>query len=143
MRRIALAVLLNRPTSVLSPHFGKAKWIMFWDEDGQVSFEQNTALNGRAVVDLMTKKACTDAVFTHIGAGAFAHLEKSGIQGWLGPAGVPAPEILGALSRDELEKARPSEQEHASAAPHAEDSGANHSSHKSEGRCSCSGCHSS
>lgn len=141
MRRIALAVLLNRPNSVLSPHFGKAKWIMIREEDGRASFEQNTSLNGRAVVDLMVGKGCTDAVFTHIGSGAFAHLEKSGIKGWIGPANVAVPEVLEALSRGELERARPSEEEHPSGAAHPGDSGRNHSSHRSEERCSCSGRH--
>jgi predicted Fe-Mo cluster-binding NifX family protein len=140
MRRIALAVLLNRPNSVLSPHFGKAKWIMIRDEDGQVSFEQNTALNGRAVVELMVKQGCTDAVFSHIGPGAFAHLEKAGIQGWLGPADMPVQELLEALGRGELEKARPSEEEHPSE-PHRVDKGQNDPSHRPEGRCSCSSSH--
>jgi predicted Fe-Mo cluster-binding NifX family protein len=107
MSKVAFTTLLNREDSALSPHFGMAKWILVRDDDnGQITFEQNTALNGRAVVDIMARHGCTDAVFTQIGPGAFAHLEQAGIRGWIGPADMPVPQLLELLSRGELERAQ-------------------------------------
>ncbi|HLI62347.1 MAG TPA: NifB/NifX family molybdenum-iron cluster-binding protein [Terriglobales bacterium] len=106
MSKVAFTTLLKREDSALSPHFGKAKWILIRDgESGEISFEQNTALNGHAVVDLMTRHGCTDAVFTNIGPGALRHLEQAGIRGWIGPAGVPLPQVLERFERGELKRA--------------------------------------
>jgi predicted Fe-Mo cluster-binding NifX family protein len=107
MSKVAFTTLLNREDSALSPHFGMAKWILIRDDDdGQITFEQNTALNGRAVVDIMVRHGCTDAVFTHIGPGAFQHLEEAGIRGWIGPADMPLPQLLDHLSCGELARAQ-------------------------------------
>lgn len=107
MSKVAFTTLLNREDSALSPHFGMAKWILIRDDDdGQITFEQNTALNGRAVVDIMVRHGCTDAVFTHIGPGAFSHLEQADIRGWSGPADTPVPQLLERLSRGELARAQ-------------------------------------
>ena len=106
MGKIAFTTLLNRENSVLSPHFGKAKWILIRDENGQVTFEQNTMLNGRAVVDIVLRHGCSDAVFTQIGPGALHHLQQAGIRGWIGPAGTPVPELVERLSRGELAPAQ-------------------------------------
>lgn len=107
MSKVAFTTLLNREDSALSPHFGMAKWILIRDDDdGQITFEQNTALNGRAVVDIMVRHGCTDAVFTHIGPGAFSHLEQADIRGWIGPADTPVPQLLERLSRGELARAQ-------------------------------------
>ncbi len=107
MSKVAFTTLLRREDSALSPHFGMAKWILIRDGDhGQITFEQNTALNGRAVVDLMALHGCTDAVFTQIGPGALRHLEQAGIRGWVGPAGVLVPQLLERLGRGELTRAQ-------------------------------------
>lgn len=107
MSRIAFTTLLNREDSALSPHFGMAKWILIRDNDsGQTTFQQNTALKGRAVVDIMARHGCTDAIFTQIGAGAFRHLEQAGIRGWIGPADTPVPQLLERLGRGELARAQ-------------------------------------
>lgn len=102
MSTIAFTTLLNREDSALSPHFGKAKWILIRDSTGKISFEQNTALNGRAVVDFMVRHGCTDAVFTQIGPGALSHLQNAGIRGWIGTASTPVPELVERLGRGEL-----------------------------------------
>lgn len=84
-----------------------AKWILIRDDDnGQITFEQNTALNGRAVVAIMVRHGCTDAVFTQIGPGAFGHLQQAGIRAWTGPADIPVPRLLERLSRGELARAQ-------------------------------------
>jgi predicted Fe-Mo cluster-binding NifX family protein len=106
MSKVGFTTLLNREDSVLSPHFGMAKWVMIRDDDaGETRFEQNIGLSGRAVVDILTRAGCSDAVFTEIGPGAFRHLRESGIRGWLAPADVPVPQLLERLGRAELSPA--------------------------------------
>ena len=56
MSKVAFTTLLKREDSALSPHFGTAKWIMIYDCDtAQIAFEQNTALNGRGVADVIAR----------------------------------------------------------------------------------------
>jgi predicted Fe-Mo cluster-binding NifX family protein len=117
LSKVGFTTLLNREDSVLSPHFGMAKWILIRDDDNDgITFEQNTALNGRAVVDLMVRHGCSDAVFTQIGPGALQHLEQAGIRGWIGPADLPLPQVLELLSRGELARAQSSEPKPAASA---------------------------
>jgi predicted Fe-Mo cluster-binding NifX family protein len=95
--------LLNREDSVLSPHFGKAKWILVVDpERGPAQFVQNRGLNGRSVVEELVREECTDVITSEIGAGAVGHLEGAGVRGWLGAAGVPAPRLIEMLQAGEL-----------------------------------------
>lgn len=95
MSTIAFMTLLKRKESSLSPHFGKAKWVMVTDRDGaDPIFIQNTGLNGRAVVDILAAQGCTDVVFAGIGAGALLHLQAANIRGWIGGSQVPVPDLL-------------------------------------------------
>jgi len=106
MSKIAFMTLLKREDSKLSPHFGKAKWVMITHQDGGVpSFIQNTGLNGRAVVDILAANGCTDVVFSQIGPGALQHLEAANIRGWVANGDVPVPELLESFRRGELLKA--------------------------------------
>jgi predicted Fe-Mo cluster-binding NifX family protein len=103
MSKVGFTTLLNREDSVLSPHFGMAKWVMIRDDDtGEITFEQNTGLTGRAVADILAHHGCTDAVFTEIGPGALGHLRAAGIRGWLAPTDVPVPELVERLSQGAL-----------------------------------------
>jgi len=103
MSKIGFTTLRNTDDTTLSPHFGLAKWVMIRDNDtGETSFERNTGLYGRAVVDMMARAGCGDAVFTEIGAGALRHLREAGIRGWLAPANVPVAELLDRLGSGEL-----------------------------------------
>ena len=113
MSKIAFTALLNRPDSVLSPHFGKAKWIMIRDDAGNAAFEQNTALNGRAVVDILRRAGCTDVISTEMGEGASRHLQQAGIRAWAGPADVPAPKLAEMFARGELAPLSAKPHEHA------------------------------
>jgi predicted Fe-Mo cluster-binding NifX family protein len=80
-----------------------AKWVMIRDDDsGKITFEQNTGLTGRAVVEILQRQGCTDAVFTEIGPGALRHLQEASIRGWLGPMDVPVPVLLGRFSEGDL-----------------------------------------
>ena len=105
MSKIAFTILLNRGDSALSPHFGMAKWVLIRDENGAITFEQNSGLNGRAVVNIMTKHGCTDAIFAEIGPGAFGHLEQAGIRGWIGPTDLRVPQLVESFLRGELPRA--------------------------------------
>ena len=102
MANLAFITLLNREDSKLSPHFGKAKWVAIRDEQGAFTFEQNTGLNGRAVVDILKRHACADVLLSEIGPGAFQHLQAAGIQAWLAPTGVPATQLYAQFLRGEL-----------------------------------------
>jgi predicted Fe-Mo cluster-binding NifX family protein len=107
MSKVGFTTLFNREDSVLSPHFGMAKWVMIRDDDaGESRFEQNTGLSGRAVVDILARAGCRDAVFSEIGHGAFRHLQEAGIRAWLAPANIPVPQLLERLSRGELSPAK-------------------------------------
>jgi predicted Fe-Mo cluster-binding NifX family protein len=107
MSKVAFTTLLDREDSVLSPHFGMAKWIMIRDNDtGETTFERNTGLHGRSVVDVLVRAGCSDVVFTEIGVGAFRHLEEAGIRGWLGPGDLPVPQLIERLSWGELTRAQ-------------------------------------
>ena len=95
MGRIALTVLKQDPDSRLSPHFGKAKWVLVHDpETGTATVHRNEGLDGRAAVDLMSAAGCTDAVLSGIGGGALGHLRRAGIRGWYGPPELGAAELL-------------------------------------------------
>ena len=106
MSKVACTVLLDRETSPLSQHFGKAKWVMVSDtETGASEFEQNHGLNGHAIVDVLVRHQCDDVIFAEIGPGALSHLQKAQIRGWFAPQNVPAPELLEKLRRGELRRA--------------------------------------
>ena len=141
MSKIACTVLLNRETSPLSPHFGKAKWVMISDpETGATEFEQNHGLNGRAIVDILVRHQCSDAIFAEIGPGALSHLQQARINAWFAPQNVPAPEVIQRLRRGELTRAlapSPGHGGHHGASP--EPHGCCGSSPHGEGRTTCCG----
>ncbi len=103
MSKLGFTALLNRNDSILSPHFGKAKWIMIQDDSaGSVTFEQNAVLNGRAVVEILQQAGCTDVISAEVGDGALHHLQQAGIRSWIAPGEVPIPRILEMFQRGEL-----------------------------------------
>lgn len=104
-KKIAVLTLLNRKDSVLSPHFGKAKWIEICEpETGSTRFLEKTGLNGRSVVEQLVREECTDVIVGEIGEGALGHLEGANIRAWLGAAGVPASRLIEMLSAGELQR---------------------------------------
>lgn len=109
MSKIAFMTLLNREDSTLSPHFGKAKWMMIVDqENGVPTFFQNTGLNGRAVVEVLAANGCADVVFSGIGEGALRHLQAANIRGWIAGGEIPVPVLLERYRRGELLRAHAS-----------------------------------
>jgi len=106
MGKIGLPLLKKDLDSPCSPHFGVAKWILIHDtRTGEDLFERNEGLVGRAVVQLLERHGCKDAVFASIGPGALDHLQEAGIRGWYSPEKVPARELIERLGRGELERA--------------------------------------
>lgn len=134
MSKIAFTALLDRPDSVLSPHFGKAKWIMIRDDAGNAQFEQNTELNGRAVVEILRRAGCTDVISTELGEGAFRHLQQAGIRAWAGPADVAAPKLAEMFRRGELQPLNPKPHDSAGCCSHAASAA---SAHGHKGGCCC------
>ncbi len=106
MSKLGLTVLKKDNASHLSPHFGIAKWILIYDRDtGETSFARNEGLTGQAVVEVLVRHGCTDAVFSSIGNGALAHLNEAGIRGWYGPTDQTAVELAALLEQARLERA--------------------------------------
>lgn len=106
MSKVGCTVLLDRDDSALSSHFGKAKWVMITDtETCATLFEQNHGLNGRAVVDILARHGCSDAIFAEIGPGALSHLQQARINPWFGPQGLAAPAVIEQFKRGELRAA--------------------------------------
>jgi predicted Fe-Mo cluster-binding NifX family protein len=113
MSRLAFMTLLNRENTKLSPHFGKAKWVMIRDTDtGAAQFVQNAGLNGQAVVAILAANGCSDVVFTEIGPGALAHLQTANIRGWFAPANIPVAEIAEMFARGTLKRATAPSESH-------------------------------
>ncbi len=105
MSNIAFMTLLNRENTTLSPHFGKAKWVMIQEPGAAPRFVQNAGLNGQAVVDILVANACTAVVFTEIGPGALHHLRTHNIRGWFAPANLSATEAAAMFVRGALKPA--------------------------------------
>lgn len=103
-RKVAVVTAKSTPDSHLSMHFGSAKWVAIFAPDAaEPEIVRNEGLNGRSVVEIMSDRGCTDAIFSAIGPGAHRHLCAAGIRGWLAPVERSAPDALrdlelGALS---------------------------------------------
>lgn len=107
MSKIGFVTLLKKGDSPLSPHFGKAKWLMVLDSDSQQShFIQNAVLEGRSIVQLLRQEGCSEVVFSHIGKGALRQLKQAGIAAWYAPSDVPVPRLLEMLNAGQLRLAR-------------------------------------
>ena len=95
MSKIALLTSLDREDSILSDHFGKAKWIMIRDtEQGTSRFVQNEGLNGKSVVQHLIGEGCSAVLLREIGMGAFGHLKEANIRAWLAPQHVAVSDVL-------------------------------------------------
>ena len=132
MSKIALMTLLNREDSSLSPHFGKAKWILVRDtEQGSAKFIQNHGLNGRTVVEALLREGCTDVICSEIGQGAVENLKRAQIHGWLAPAGISAPRLIEMLAAGSLPPVSATKQRGEGCGQHS------HGEEHSGGGCGC------
>ena len=107
MRKIGLTLSKNNLDASLAQHFGKAKWILIYENSKCFEFVRNENLIGRYVVDIFVQKECSDVICHHIGWGAHRHLQEKGIKTWHGPPKVSAQELLGQLTREELQEVIP------------------------------------
>lgn len=102
---IGLTVSRNDLDARSAMHFGKAKWLLIYQNDETYQFVRNRWLVGRAVVYQFVQAGCTDVVFANIGWGALRNLRAAGIRAWFAARDVPAREVVRLLRRGELAEA--------------------------------------
>jgi predicted Fe-Mo cluster-binding NifX family protein len=93
--------------SPLSQHFGKAKWLLVYEAAERHRFVRNTGLSGPSVVEALAAAGCSDVVVLDAGAGAWGHLQQSGMRIWQGEPEVPARELIAGVERGALARAEP------------------------------------
>jgi predicted Fe-Mo cluster-binding NifX family protein len=132
MSKIAFMTLLDREDSALSPHFGKAKWMLIRDtEQGTSHFIQNHGLNGKSVVEQLLREGCSDVITSGIGQGAVENLTRANVRGWLAPAGVPALQLVEMLAGGSLQPVHATQ-------THGDHGGCAHGDgEKQDGGCGC------
>jgi predicted Fe-Mo cluster-binding NifX family protein len=95
MGKIGVMMSADRADGQMSSHFGKAEWIMVADTENPVlEFVKNTGLNGKNVVEIVSRQGCADVIFTDIGDGALGHLQVAHIRAWAAPEPVVGSEAL-------------------------------------------------
>ena len=103
MGKIGVMMSADRADGQMSSHFGKAEWIMVADTENPVlEFVKNTGLNGKNVVEIVSRQGCADVIFTDIGDGALGHLQVAHIRAWMFREGQlpPAPSARTATRQD-------------------------------------------
>lgn len=86
----------------LASTFGKAKWLLLWDDEGRAEFRRNETLSGGSVAGAIAASGCRDVVAAHLGDKACAHLRALGIRPWKGPVDTPVRDVIGMHLREEL-----------------------------------------
>ena len=95
MAKIGVMMSADCADEVMSPHFGKAEWIMVTDtESGICEFVKNQALNGKGAVEIVIRLSCTDVILADIGDGALGHLQAAHIRAWAVAEPVVGSEAL-------------------------------------------------
>lgn len=95
MAKIGVMMSADRADEVMSPHFGKAEWIMVTDtESGICEFVKNEALNGKGAVEIVIRLGCADVILADIGDGALGHLQAAQVRAWAVPSPVAGNEAL-------------------------------------------------
>ena len=103
MTRIGVMMSADRANEEMSPHFGKAEWIMVADtESGVHAFVKNEVSSGKGAVEIVIRQGCTDVILADIGDGALGHLQAAHIRAWAVPAPVAGNEALRMFSERQL-----------------------------------------
>ncbi len=102
MARIGMALKRNNLDSQLSDHFGKAKWLLAWEDDQHHEFIRNEGLNGRWVAEALAQAGCQVVALNDAGPGAILHLKASGMRLVEAPAELTAREVARRAARGEL-----------------------------------------
>ena len=109
MSKVAVMMSENQVKAQMSPHFGKAEWVMVADtESHTLAFLKKEASNGKSVVEMIAGQNCTDAIFSEIGNGALGHLKAEGIRSWVAPANISGQQALEMFEHLRLQAADPS-----------------------------------
>lgn len=77
---LAIPVKTASEESAVAPLFGKAKWFAIVDDNGTITFWQNEARNGHAVVEQFKSLGVDHLIFQDMGANPFRLLENAGIE---------------------------------------------------------------
>ncbi len=95
MGRLAVMMSTDDLDGPMSPHFGKAEWIMVVEvPSGMAEFARNEGLNGASAADLLIGCGCTDVILVDVGEGALGHLQAAHIRVWAAPGPVAGNEAL-------------------------------------------------
>ena len=95
MSKVAVMMSENNVKAQMSPHFGKAEWVMVADTECHAfDFLKNEAAGGKSVVEIIAGQNCSDAIFSEIGNGALGHLKAEGIRGWVAPSNISGQQAL-------------------------------------------------
>ncbi len=95
MGRLAVMMSTDDLDGPMSPHFGKAEWIMVVEvPSGVAEFARNEGFNGGSAADLLISRGCTDVILADIGKGALARLQAANIRAWAAPGPVTGNEAL-------------------------------------------------
>jgi predicted Fe-Mo cluster-binding NifX family protein len=103
MSKIALMVSRDSVDAPLARTFGKAKWLVVWDDDQGFVFHRNGQLSGGSVAGAIAASGCRDVIASHLGEKACGHLRSLGIRIWKGPADSPIRDVVEMHLRGELE----------------------------------------
>jgi len=108
MAKIGVMMSADRADEVMSPHFGKAEWIMVTDtESGICEFVKNEALNGKGAVEIVIRLGCADVILADIGDGALGHLQAAQVRAWAVPSPVAGNEALRIFGEGQLSPVPP------------------------------------
>lgn len=103
MSKIGVMMSEDRAEGKMSPHFGKAKWILFVDTNDSIpTFQKNEALNGKGAVALVLQQGCSDVILADIGDGALGHLQAAHIRALATPAPITGNEALRMFKEGQL-----------------------------------------
>ena len=106
MGRLAMMMATDDLDGPMSPHFGKAEWIMIVEvPSGTAEFARNEGFNGRSAADLVLRRGCTDVILLDIGDGALRHLQAANIRAWIAPGPVTGNEALWLFAEGHLSPA--------------------------------------
>lgn len=76
---IAIPVKTDKTESAIAPLFGKAKWFVIIEENGEVIFWKNELKSGREVVNRFIEIGVNNVIFQDMGGNPFMLLDRAGI----------------------------------------------------------------
>ncbi len=102
MRKTTMMVSRKSLDAPLARTFGKAKWLLIYQDGTHFEFQRNVTLSGGSVAAAISAAGARDVIVACMGAKAHRHLEELRIRAWDGPAGVPVRSVIQMHERGEL-----------------------------------------